>query len=266
MEEEPFAYPRIWLESFGEIIKFSARVLGDVVNLRVFKYFGETLRQAGILIVSSTLVIWGLVFIIGLQCGIEGAYFDRSVGTPEYAGVFSAWCDLRELVPLCFGYMMAAKVGTGIVAEIGSMRISDEIDALEVMGISGVTFLCATRLVGMMLVLPFVYLCSIGAGFFASYLAVVQQIGDVSSGGYFLIFWEFQNPPDVIFSLLKAMAMAVLIVLVGCYYGYNASGGPVGVGTATAKSMVFNIVGVHLISMLGTQLFWGANPRAPIGG
>jgi phospholipid/cholesterol/gamma-HCH transport system permease protein len=260
------AIPRAWLESFGDIVKFGGEVIGNVVNLRVFKYFGETLRQAGILIVSSTLVIWGLVFIIGLQCGIEGAYFDRSVGTPEYAGVFSAWCDLRELVPLCFGYMMAAKVGTGIVAEIGSMRISDEIDALEVMGISGVTFLCATRLVGMMLVLPFVYLCSIGAGFFASYLAVVQQIGDVSSGGYFLIFWEFQNPPDVIFSLLKAMAMAVLIVLVGCYYGYNASGGPVGVGTATAKSMVFNIVGVHLISMLGTQLFWGANPRAPIGG
>jgi phospholipid/cholesterol/gamma-HCH transport system permease protein len=260
------AIPRAWLESFGDIVKFGAQVLGNVVNLRVFKYFGETLRQAGILIVSSTLVIWGLVFIIGLQCGIEGAYFDRSVGTPEYAGVFAAWCDLRELVPLCFGYMMAAKVGTGIVAELGSMRISDEIDALEVMGISGITFLCATRLVGMMLVLPFVYLCSIGAGFFASYLAVVQQIGDVSSGGYFLIFWQFQNPPDVLFSLIKAMAMAVLIVLVGCYYGYNASGGPVGVGTATAKSMVFNLVGVHLISMLGTQLFWGANPRAPIGG
>jgi len=264
--EELLQYPRAWLESFGDIVKFGARVIGNVLNLRVFSYFGEALRQAGILIVSSTLVIWGLVFIIGLQCGIEGAYFDRSVGTPEYAGVFAAWCDLRELVPLCFGYMMAAKVGTGIVAELGSMRISDEIDALEVMGISGVTFLCATRLVGMMLVLPFVYLCSIGAGFFASYLAVVQQIGDVSSGGYFLIFWQFQNPPDVLFSLIKAMAMAVLVVLVGCYYGYNASGGPVGVGTATAKSMVFNLVGVHLISMLGTQLFWGANPRAPIGG
>ena len=67
-------------------------------------------------------------------------------------------------------------------------------------------------------------------------------------------------------ALIKAMTMATTVVLVGCYYGYNASGGPVGVGTATAKSMVFNIVGVHLISMLGTQLFWGANPRAPIGG
>ncbi|HWD64166.1 MAG TPA: ABC transporter permease [Solirubrobacteraceae bacterium] len=260
------AVPRGWIEAFGEMVKFGGRIVGEVARLRVLKYFGETLRQAGILILTSTLVIWGLVFIIGLQCGIEGAYFNESTGTPAYSGVFAAWCDLRELVPLCFGYMMAAKVGTGIVAELGSMRISDEIDALEVMGISGITFLCATRLLAALLVLPFVYLCSIGAGFLASYIAVVQQIGYVSSGGFFLIFWEFQNPPDMLFSLIKAMGMAVVIVLVGCYYGYNASGGPVGVGTATAKSMVANIVGVHLISMLGTQLFWGANPRAPIGG
>ena len=127
-------------------------------------------------------------------------------------------------------------------------------------------FLCATRLLAAWLVLPFVYLAGIGAGFFASYLAVVQQIGEVSSGGYQLIFWMFQNPPDLLFSLIKAMAMATVIVVVGCYYGYNASGGPVGVGTATAKSMVVNIVMVHIIGMLGTQLFWGANPRAPIGG
>jgi phospholipid/cholesterol/gamma-HCH transport system permease protein len=264
--EELAAIPKGWVESFGEIIKFASRIMGEVLRLRVFKFFGEALRQSGILIVSSTIVIWGLVFISGLECGIEGAYFNRSVGAPAYSGVFAAWCDLREIVPLAFGYMMSAKVGTGLVAELGSMRISDEIDALEVMGISGVTFLCATRLLAAWMVLPFVYLCSIGAGFLASYLAVVQQIGDVSSGGFFLIFWQFQNPPDLLFSLIKAMAMATMIVLVGCYYGYHASGGPVGVGTATAKSMVLNIVGVHLIGMLGTQLFWGANPRAPIGG
>jgi phospholipid/cholesterol/gamma-HCH transport system permease protein len=218
------------------------------------------------LILSSTLVIWGLVFIIGLQCGIEGAYFTRSTGAPAYSGVFAAWCDLRELVPYAFGYMMAAKVGTGIVAELGSMRISDEIDALEVMGIDSITFLCATRLLAAWIVLPFVYLAAIGAGFLASYLAVVQEIGEVSSGGFFLIFWLFQNPPDLLFSVIKAMVMATVIVLVGCYYGYTAGGGPVGVGAATAKSMVLNIVMVHLIGMLGTQLFWGANPRAPIGG
>jgi phospholipid/cholesterol/gamma-HCH transport system permease protein len=266
MGRQWLAIPLEWLASFGEIVRFCARVVAEVFTLKVFRFFGEALRQAGLLILSSTLVIWGLIFIIGLQCGIEGAYFNRAVGAPAYAGVFAAWCDLRELVPYAFGYMMAAKVGTGIVAELGSMRISDEIDALEVMGISSMTFLCATRLLAAWLVLPFMYLAGVGAGFFASYLAVVEQIGEVSSGGYFLIFWMFQNPPDLLYSLIKGMAMATVIVLVGCYYGYTASGGPVGVGTATAKSMVLNIVLVHLIGMLGTQIFWGANPRAPIGG
>jgi phospholipid/cholesterol/gamma-HCH transport system permease protein len=134
------------------------------------------------------------------------------------------------------------------------------------MGISSMTFLCATRLLAAMMVLPFMYLAGVGAGFFASYLAVVQQIGEVSSGGFFLIFWMFQNPPDLLYSLIKGMAMAFVIVIVGCYYGYTASGGPVGVGTATAKSMVFNTVAVHLVGMLGTQVFWGFNPNAPIGG
>ncbi|MCD6728257.1 MAG: ABC transporter permease [Solirubrobacteraceae bacterium] len=258
--------PRDWIASFGEIARFGGHILRDVFSLRVLRFFGETLRQSGILIVSSTLVIWGLVFIIGLQCGIEGAYFNRSVGAPAYAGVFAAWCDLRELVPYAFGYMMAAKVGTGIVAELGSMRISEEIDALEVMGFDSMLFLCATRLLGSWIVLPFMYIAAVGAGFFASYLAVVVQIGEVSAGGYSAIFWQFQNPPDLLFSVIKAMVMATVIVLVGCYYGYTARGGPVGVGTATAKSMVLNIVLVHLIGMLGTQVFWGANPRAPIGG
>ena len=260
------AVPRDMIGSFGEIAKFGGRVAGLVFNGRVFVYFGEVLRQAGILITGSAIVIWGLVFFLGLSCGIEGAYSSRSFGSPGAAGVFAAWCDLREIVPYGFGYMLAAKVGTGIVAELGAMRISEEIDAMEVMGIPSITFLCATRLLAAWMVLPFIYVSAIGAGFFASYLAVVKQIGEVSSGGYFLIFWMFQNPPDLLFSVIKGMAMATAIVLVGCYYGYTASGGPVGVGTATAKSMILNIVLVHLIAMMGTQVFWGANPRAPIGG
>ena len=164
----------------------------------MFHFFGEALRQAGILILGSALVIWGMVFIFGLQCGIEGAYFNRSVGAPAYAGVFSAWCDLREMVPYMFGYIMAAKVGTGIVAELGAMRINEEIDALEVMGVRPITFLAATRLLAAWMVLPFIYIAAVGVGFFASYLAVVEQIGEVSSGGYFLIFWMFQNPPDLL--------------------------------------------------------------------
>ncbi|HEV2857964.1 MAG TPA: ABC transporter permease [Solirubrobacterales bacterium] len=258
--------PRGWLEAFGEIGRFGLRVAALVYSGRVLRFFGESIRQAGILILGSALIIWAFVFILGLQCGIQGAYFFRAQGVPQYAGLFAAWCDLREALPYAFGYILSAKVGTGIVAELGAMRISDEIDALEVMGVPPITFLCATRLLAAWIALPFLYLVSIGVMYLASYFAVVKQVADVSSGGYTLIFWMFQDPTDLVFSLIKGMAMATVIVLVGCYYGYTASGGPVGVGTATAKSMVFNIVAVHILGMLGTVIFWGANPRAPIGG
>jgi phospholipid/cholesterol/gamma-HCH transport system permease protein len=258
--------PRGWLDAFGEIGRFGVRVAGLVYSGRVLRFFGETIRQAGILILGSALIIWAFVFILGLQCGIQGAYFFRAQGAPAYAGLFSAFCDLREAMPYAFGYILSAKVGTGIVAEIGAMRISDEVDALEVMGVPPVTFLCASRLLAAWIVLPFVYLVGIVVMYGASYLSVVKQVADVSAGGYTLIFWMFQDPTDVVFSLVKGMTMATVIVIVGCYYGYTASGGPVGVGTATAKSMVFNIVAVHILGMLGTLVFWGANPRLPIGG
>jgi phospholipid/cholesterol/gamma-HCH transport system permease protein len=264
---ELLAVPREWLAATGEISKFTGKIIGDVYSLRVFRFFGEALRQSGILIVGSTVVIWSFSFLMGLGvCGIGGAYFTLSTGAPAYSGVFSAWCDLREAVPYAFGYIMAAKVGTGIVAEIGAMRISEEIDALEVMGVDSMVFLCATRLLAAWIVLPFMYISAIGVAYLGSYLAVVKQLGFVSSGGFLLIFWQFQNAPDLLFSVIKGMSMATVIVLVACYYGYNASGGPAGVGTATAKSMVLNLVFVTLIGMLGTQVFWGANPRAPIGG
>jgi phospholipid/cholesterol/gamma-HCH transport system permease protein len=258
--------PRDWLEAFGAVARFGSRVAGEVYSGKVLRFFGEGIRQAGILILGSALIVWAVIFTLGLQCGIQGAYFFRAQGAPSYAGLFSAFCDLREALPYAFGYILSAKVGTGIVAEIGAMRISDEIDALEVMGVPPITFLCATRLFAAWIALPFMYLVGIGVMYAASYLAVVNQVGDVSSGGYTLIFWMFQSPTDLIFSLIKGMAMATVIVLVGCYYGYTASGGPVGVGTATAKSMVFNIVAVHILGMLGTVIFWGANPRLPIGG
>jgi phospholipid/cholesterol/gamma-HCH transport system permease protein len=264
---ELLALPREWLAATGEIGGFMAEVLQDVWGLRVFRFFGESLRQAGILIVGSTGVIWGLVFITGLgPCGIQAAYFNEATGVPAYAGLFAALCNLREAVPLIFGYMLSAKVGTGIVAELGAMRISEEIDALEVMGVNSMTFLCATRLLAAWMVLPFMYAGAIGVAYLGSYIAIVHQVGYVSSGGYLLVFWQFQNPDDYLFSVIKGMTIATAVVLVGCYYGYNASGGPVGVGQATAKSMALNLVLVNVIDALGTQLFWGSNARAPIGG
>ena len=254
------------LNSFGEASRFAGRIVANVLDGRVLRFTGETLRQAGILIAGSALIVLGLVFILGLQCGIEGAYTAKTVGAPSSTGAITAVCDLREVIPYAFGYMMAAKVGTGFVAELGSMRISDEIDALEVMGLDSVLYLGSTRLLGTWLVLPFLYMLAVAVGFVASYLADVIELGQVSKGGYLQLFWQFQSPTDFLFSGLKSMAMATFIVLVCIYYGYHVTGGPVGVGRATARSMFVNILGIHLIGMVGTQLFWGGNARTPIGG
>ncbi len=91
----------------------------------------------------------------------------------------------------------------------------------------------------------------------------MRQIGEVSPGGYFQIFWQFQNPVDLLYSAVKGMSMATFIVIVGCYYGYNAGGGPVGVGKATAQSMVVNIIGIHAIGMLGHAAVLGRQPASP---
>ena len=254
------------MEAIGTGWRFCGRIVFSIFRGNVFQYFGEALRQAGVLITGSMLIVLGLVFVLGAQCGIEGAYGAKAVGAQSSVGAFTALCDLREVIPYAFGYMMAAKVGTGIVAELGSMRISDEIDALEVMGFDSVVYLGATRLLGTWIVLPFVYTIAVVVGIFASYLTVVIQLGQVSHGGYLQLFWMFQTPLDFVFSMAKGMAMSTFVVLVGIYYGYHVTGGPVGVGRATAKSMVINIIGVHMIGLLGTQIFWGNNPRSPIGG
>ena len=254
------------LVPLGGTIEFFGRILGRVYSGRVLHFFGESLRQAGILITGSVIIVFGLVFVLGLQCGLEGAYGARTVGAPGASGAITALCNLREVTPYAFGYMMAAKVATGYAAEIGAMRIGEEIDALDVMGVESITFLCATRVMAVWLVLPFLYAGAVAVGFLGSYIAVVSQVAQTTGSAYLAIFWQFQSPPDMLFSLTKAMAMATFVTIVGCYYGYTASGGPIGVGKASARSMAVNIIGIHAIGIVGTQLFWGNNPRSPVGG
>jgi phospholipid/cholesterol/gamma-HCH transport system permease protein len=250
------------LETAGDITRFSLEALRTIPKLRL--YPSEVFRQAAILIVSSGFIVWLMEFVIGLQCGLEGNYTLKQIGAPGYSGIFSAWCAIREMAPYMWGYILAAKVGCGLVAEIGSMRISEEIDALEVIGVRPMPYIVATRIVGAWIALPFLYIVGLGVMYFAEWLVVVRQLAEVSNGGYLLTFWLFQNPTDFLYSLMKIMAMGTVIVFVGCYYGYKASGGPVGVGWNTAKSMMLNMVLVHVIGMFGTQLFWGLSPNAPI--
>ncbi|WP_370250392.1 ABC transporter permease [Nocardioides sp.] len=249
--------------TFGELARFSLAALRAIPGLR--HYPTEVFRQAAILILSSGLIIFLMMFVIGAQCGIEGSYTLKQIGAPLYSGIFTAWCGLREMGPYMWGYILAAKVGCGLVAEIGSMRISEEIDATEVMGIDSMSYIVASRIVAAWLAMPFLYVTGLALMFLAEKLVVVDQLASVSPGGYSFIFWLYQSPGDLLFSLIKIMAMGTVIIFVGCFFGYNATGGPVGVGRATARSMILNMVLIHIIGLLGTQLFWGLSPNAPIG-
>jgi phospholipid/cholesterol/gamma-HCH transport system permease protein len=251
---------------FGAAADFVWQILRRILNGRVGRYFVEVLRQANILATGSVFIVLVLVFAFGLTIGIQASYGARLVGAPSAAGAFTSIGDMREIAPYAFGYMMAAKVSTGYVAEIGTMRITDEIDALDVMGLDSIAFLCSTRLLAAWLILPLVYGVAMIVSFIGSFISVVLQIGQVSMGGYLQLFWKFQSPSDFLFSGVKGMAMATFVVVVGCYYGYRVRGGPVEVGRATAKAMIVNLVGIHVIGILGSQLFWGGAPRLPIGG
>jgi phospholipid/cholesterol/gamma-HCH transport system permease protein len=137
---------------------------------------------------------------------------------------------------------------------------------MEAQGLNPMRYVVATRLVAAWLAFPLLYLVGLGMHQLADFVIIVHQIKEVSQGGWELIHFTFQDPKDILFSEIKIMAMGTAIVMVAMYYGYTAKGGPVGVGTATAKSMILNLILVHLIGSLGTMVFWGLNPRGPIGG
>jgi len=168
------------------------------------------------------------------------------------------------MAPYMWGYIFAAKVGCGLVAEIGSMRISDEIDAMEVMGVNSRSYLVGTRVLATWLAMPLLFVVGLGLMYTSMYLVTVVQLGGVSQGGYSYVFWLYQNPKDFVYAMIKALSMGTVVVFVGCYYGYSARGGPVEVGQNTAKSMMLSMVLIHVVGFMATLIFWGLNPNAPI--
>lgn len=247
----------------GDVAAFSWTALREVRHIR--RFAAEVIRQAAIIATGSTLVICAIAFLAGGSCGLESTALARSFGVDPVAGGFSTWCTLREVVPFVFGYILAAKVGCGMVAELGAMQVSEEVDAVEVMGVRPIAYLVTTRMLAAAIVLPIAYLLAVASSYAAAYLMSVVRFGDVSAGTWELFFYSFQDPVDLVYSVVKGLAIAVFVISVSLYFGYRVRGGPVEVGVATARSMAVNIIGVTLISMIGTLIFWGANPRIPVG-
>jgi phospholipid/cholesterol/gamma-HCH transport system permease protein len=249
----------------GKILIFGGGVLGQT-PLMLARYLGEVWWYAAFLAIGSTPVVLLLVAFTGFQCSIEAYYSLSQIGAQGLVGVFNALCDMREITPLFFGFALGAKIGCGLVAELGTMRVNEEIDALDVMGMPTVRYVVTSRVIAALLIMPFMYCLALATSFTASWVVQHFQIGLISDGAYFDYFWRFLNLQDLVFSLIKATSFAFLIILVAIYYGFHVTGGAVGIGRAVAKTMAVSLVMTVLVNAFMTQLFWGVNSNLPIQG
>jgi phospholipid/cholesterol/gamma-HCH transport system permease protein len=252
-----------FLREAGELFAFAGRALWELHG--VWRYFSEVLRQAGILITSSAVVMWAGIFIFSNECGLETEYIFRSFGASSYAGTVTSVCQMKMMTALLLAWFFAAKVGAGLAAELGSMRINDELAAMDALGLNTMRYVVSSRLAAVMLVIPAVWFLGLGVAY-GGYVFFINSVHDLSLGQFATVHWEFQSPRDLLFATILAMSQVLIITIVALYYGYTARGGPIGVGRATAKAMSVNLIVPLLVQALLGAVFWGPNYHAPIGG
>ena len=261
------------LDSLGEQLRFYVRSLAwSPRTLRrykkeVLRLLAEVSLGSGALsVIGGTVgVIAFLAFFTGSQVGLQGYSSLNQLGTGAFTGFVSAYLNTREIAPLVAGLALAATVGCGFTAQLGAMRISEEVDALEVMGVPSLPFLVTTRMIaGFVAVVP-LYVLGLLSSYGATRFIVVHYFGQ-SAGTYDHYFHLFLPPIDVLFSFLKVMVFAVVIILIHCYYGYTASGGPAGVGVAVGTAVRTSIVAINLVDFFLSLAIWGATTTVRIAG
>jgi phospholipid/cholesterol/gamma-HCH transport system permease protein len=266
-------WPLDSLEDMGEQLAFYGRALGWVwralvsYKKEVFRLIAEVSLGSGALAVigGSVGVIMFMTFFTGTEVGLEGYQGLNQIGISAFAGFISAYFNTREIAPLVAGLALTATVGAGFTAQLGAMRISEEIDALEVMGIPSVPYLVTTRIIaGLVAVIP-LYVVGLFASYFATKFIVVQYFHQ-SGGTYDHYFHQFLVPTDVFYSFLKVIIFSVVIMLIHCYYGSFARGGPAGVGVAVGRAVRTSIVAINIIDLFLSLALWGANTTVRIAG
>jgi phospholipid/cholesterol/gamma-HCH transport system permease protein len=260
------------LANLGEQLAFMAKSLWDIGF--AIKHGGEVARLiseitlgAGALIVGAGTagVIFFMAFFTGTQVGLEGFKGLQLIGAEAFTGFVSAFANTREITPLIAGVTLAAQVGAGFTAELGAMRVNEEIDALEVMAVRPVPYLVSSRIIAALVAITPLYLISLFASYIATEFVVVKMLG-LSGGTYDHYFSLFLPPTDVLYSLIKAMIFAVTVALIHCYYGFNATGGPAGVGIAVGKAIRASIVAVNVLNLMMSAFMWGVTDTVRIAG
>ncbi|WP_020657826.1 MlaE family ABC transporter permease [Amycolatopsis benzoatilytica] len=270
---EIIARPGASLEGLGKQLSFYGRALAW--SPRTIRRYGrETTRlltevcfgTGGLAVIGGTLgVMIGMTLFTGLIVGLQGYAALNQLGTAALTGFISAYFNTREVAPLSAGLALSATVGCGFTAQLGAMRISEEIDALEVMAVPSMPYLVTTRvLAGVAAVIP-LYAVGLLSSYLASRQITVWLYGQ-SAGTYDHYFTLFLPPEDVLWSFAKVIVFSVLVILSHCYYGYTASGGPAGVGVAVGRAVRTSIVLISVLDFFLSLAIWGANTTVRISG
>jgi len=256
------------LDSIGHVAWFVLTALGQMTHALRY-YRKEVLRliaeigmgTGAMAVIGGTVAIVGFVTLSGSSLiAIQGFASLGNIGVEAFTGFFAAMINVRIAAPVVAGQALAATVGAGATAELGAMRISEEVDALEVMGIKSISYLVSTRLMAGFIVIIPLYAMAIIVSFFSAQITTTLLYGQ-SVGTYEHYFRTFLRPDDVFWSFIQAIIISVIVMLNHAYYGYFAGGGPVGVGEAVGKSMRASLICIVVVVLLASLALYGVDPN-----
>ena len=261
------------LEHYGDQLLFYVKALAwtpralrrykrEILNTLAEVTFGA----GGLTLIAGTVgVIAFLAFFAGTEVGIQGYASLSQIGVAKFTAFISAYFNTREVAPLVSAIALAATVGCGYTARLGAMRISEEIDALEVMGVPSLPYLVTTRMIAAFVAVIPLYIVALCASYLSPRLITTLIYGQ-SPGTYDHYFLQFLPPVDMLWSFFKLMFLAVAVILIHCYYGYTASGGPAGVGMAVGRAIRTSIVTVVVADFFLSFAIWGSTTTVRITG
>jgi phospholipid/cholesterol/gamma-HCH transport system permease protein len=254
------------LSLYARAIAWTPRTLrryrGEIGRLLAEVSFGS---GALIVILGTAGVMLSLSLFVGSLVGLQGFRALDSLGVEALTGFITAYFNTRDIAPLVAAAALTATLGAGFTAQLGAMRISEEIDALEVMAVPSVPFLITTRMIaGVIAIIP-MYTIGLLASFVASRLNVTL-INNLPGGTYDHYFDLFLPVSDVLYSYLKVIVFALVIILIHCHYGYTAKGGPAGVGIAVGRSVRLSIVSTAILDFFLTLVLFGTETSVRVAG
>jgi len=261
------------LTRIGTQAQFYGKTLSSIAaafihyKTEIVRLIAQMSMGAGALAVigGTTVIVGFLTLSTGALVAVQGYNQFADVGVEALTGFASAYFNVRLIAPVVAGIGLAATIGAGATAQLGAMRINEEIDALEVMGIRSVAYLASTRVIaGVIVVIP-LYCVAVLMSFLAARFGTTAVYGQ-STGVYDHYFNTFLNPTDLIWSFFQAVTMAIVIMLVHTYYGFTATGGPAGVGEAVGRAVRTSLISAVFVVLFLSLAIYGQSGNFHLSG